>query len=527
MSTTLGKLFDLTVLKYPNKEALYDVRKNVRFTYKEWSLEVNRLANALLNDGVKKGDRVSTFLFNTEELATAYFACAKIGAVFNPINFRLQPEEVAYILNDAMPKVVMFEKVLEPVITAIEKRFSPVSFWFIDEGAPEYAASYREKVNAASHADVNVNVVEDDLYAIMYTSGTTGRPKGVMHRHREMVEQSLVTINCTKLHVHDVGLVTAPMFHCAELHCAFLPRVHVGAKNVIMHHFEPKKVLELIGNEKITKFFAAPTMWNMLLQEDLPSYNLESLKLGLYGAAPMAPTLVHACHDKLGIGLVQAYGMTEMGPAITFLSEEDQLIKTGSAGQAALNHEIRIVRPNENGPSDPNDVVPAGETGEIIVQGPCVMSGYFQLDEATEKALYKGWYHSGDIGYLDAEGYLFVKDRVDDMIISGGENVYPREVEDVLYENEGVLDVAVIGQPDDRWGESVTAFIVKKDNNLTEEQLDEWCKNSEKLANYKRPRKYIFCEVLPRNASGKILKFMLRKQMEELFAQGGTTTTTP
>lgn len=518
MSTTIGKIFDLTVMKFPNKEALYDARKNVRFTYSEWNDEVNRLANALLNEGVRKGDRVSTFLFNTEELGTAFFACAKIGAVFNPINFRLMGEEVAYILSDASPKVVLFEKTVEQVIASIENRFPHIAFWFIDEGAPEYAASYHEKVQSAEPMPVEMDVDENDLYAIMYTSGTTGRPKGVMHKHRNMVEQSLLVIGSTKLGSKDVGLVTAPMFHCAELHCAFLPRVHVGGSNVILHQFSPKKVLELIDSEKVTKFFAAPTMWNMLLQEKLEDYNIESLRLGLYGAAPMAPSLVHACHDKLGIKLVQAYGMTEMGPAITFLSEDDQLSKAGAAGQACLNHEIRIVRPNEDGPSDPDDILPPGESGEIIVQGPCMMSGYFNREEASEKAMYKGWYHSGDIGYLDEEGYLWVKDRVDDMIISGGENIYPREVEDVLHAHVGVLDVAIVGQPDDRWGESVTAFVVKKDPQVTEEQLDEWCKNSDSLANYKRPRKYIFVDALPRNASGKIQKFMLRKQMEELFS---------
>ncbi|HAQ07183.1 MAG TPA: long-chain fatty acid--CoA ligase, partial [Bacillus bacterium] len=236
MSTTIGKIFDLTVMKFPNKEALYDVRKNVRFTYSEWNEEVNKLANALLAEGVKKGDRVSTFLFNTEELGTAFFACAKIGAVFNPINFRLMGEEVAYILNDAEPKVVLFEKALEPVITSIENRFPHIAFWFIDEGAPEYAASYHEKVQAAEPNAIDIPIDENDLYAIMYTSGTTGRPKGVMHKHRNMVEQSLLVIGPTKLGAKDVGLVTAPMFHCAELHCAFLPRVHVGGSNIILHH---------------------------------------------------------------------------------------------------------------------------------------------------------------------------------------------------------------------------------------------------------------------------------------------------
>ncbi|MBP2239606.1 fatty-acyl-CoA synthase [Cytobacillus eiseniae] len=521
MTITIGKIFDLTVGKHPNKEAIYDVRKNLRFTYKEWSLEVDKLANALLQEGVKKGDIVSTYLFNTEELATTFFACAKLGAIFNPINFRLMSEEVAYILNDAKPKVVLIEQMLESTISPIVNRFPHTAFWMIDDEIPAYAASYKEKVASASRASIKANVQEEDLYAIMYTSGTTGRPKGVLHSHRDMVEQSLIVISATQLDSNDSGLVTAPMFHCAELHCAFLPRVHVGAKNTILHHFEPQKVLQLITEEKITKFFAAPTMWNMLLQENLQDYQLNSLKIGLYGAAPMAPALVYACKEKLGISLVQAYGMTEMGPAITFLTDDDQISKAGSAGQACLNHEIRIIRPNENGRTDPDDTVPAGETGEIIVQGPCMMSGYYNNEEATAKSLYKGWYYSGDIGYLDDEGYLWVKDRVDDMIISGGENIYPREVEDVLYTHKGVLDVAVIGQPDDRWGELVTAFVVRKDPTLNEEMLDELCKNSEELANYKRPRKYVFCDALPRNASGKIQKFMLRKRLEDLTRVNG------
>lgn len=524
MGITIGKIFDLTVKKFPNKEAIYDVRKNVRYSYQEWNLQVNQLANALLSEGVKKGDRVSTFLFNTEELASAFFACAKIGAVFNPINFRLMSEEVNYILSDATPKVVLFEKALEPVIAAIENRFPEISFWFIDENPPAYAASYNEKVGGALTGDINIEIEENDLYAIMYTSGTTGRPKGVLHTHRNITEQSLIVVSSTKLEATDIGLVTAPMFHCAELHCAFLPRVHIGGKNIILHQFHPKTVLELIEKEKITKFFAAPTMWNMLLQEDIMKYDLSSLKLGLYGAAPMAPALVHACHDRLGISLVQAYGMTEMGPAITFLTEADQLTKAGSAGQVCLNHDIRIVRTREDGPSDPDDIVPVGETGEIIVQGPCMMKGYFRRPEATDYAMYKGWYHSGDIGYLDEDGYLWVNDRVDDMIISGGENIYPREIEDVLHAHPGVLDVAIVGEPDDHWGETVAAFVVKKDPNVTEQELDDYCKNSDKLASYKRPRKYIFLEGLPRNASGKIQKFVLRKQMEENISEPVSTT---
>jgi fatty-acyl-CoA synthase len=224
----------------------------------------------------------------------------------------------------------------------------------------------------------------------------------------------------------------------------------------------------------------------------------------------MAPALVRRCKEAFGVQLIQAYGMTEMGPAITFQLDEDQLTKAGSAGKAGYNHEVRVVRKNEGGPSEPDDILPPGEIGEIIVKGNSMMAGYFNRPDATEKALYKGWYHSGDLGYMDEDHFLYVADRVDDMIISGGENIYPRQVEDVLYEHEGVRDVAVLGAPDDKWGETVVAFISLKDPSLTADDLDAFCKASAKLANYKRPRRYVFLDELPRNASGKLQKFKLR-----------------
>ncbi len=512
---TIGTIFDQTVLKFPKKEALVDKTLNKRWTYEEWRDDVHRLANALMEAGVKKGDRISTFLFNSSELATVFFASAKIGAVLNPINFRLKAQEIDYILRDAKPRVFLFEKALADQVKTVYEQHPDTAFWYINEDTPEYAENYYEKMNRASADEPAVDVSEDDMYAIMYTSGTTGRPKGVLHRHRDMVEMSLICAAVIKLSDQDTGLVTAPMFHCAELHCAFLPRVHTGGSNIIIHHFEPKQVLRAIEEEKVTTFFAAPTMWNMLLQEDLGNVKLDSLRIGLYGAAPMAPVLVKAVRERLGIDLIQAYGQTEMGPAVTFLAENEQITKAGSAGKAAYNHEIRVVRPNENGPSEPDDMLPPGEVGEIIIKGPCMMAGYYNREEATEKALYKGWYHSSDLGFLDEDGYLYVADRVDDMIISGGENVYPREVEDLLHAHEGILDVAVLGEPDEKWGERVAAVVVKKDETLTEEELDAYCKNSDHLADYKRPRAYYFVEELPRNASGKIQKFLLRKQFEE------------
>lgn len=514
MSGTIGSLFLQTVRKYGKEEAIVDVDRGIRWTYYEWNIEVNRLSNALLDAGVKKGDRVSTFLFNTIELATLFFSCAKIGAVLNPINFRLKSNEIAYIIGDAKPTVFVFENTLEPIVAEIQSRYPNVSFWSIEENVPAYADSYKKQVRLSHSDEPSCEVDENDTYAIMYTSGTTGRPKGVMHRHRNMLEQSILCGASLNLKQADRGLVAAPMFHCAELHCNFLPRVHFGATNIIIHHFEPKKALQVIESEKISVFFAAPTMWNMILQEDYSAFDRSSLRVGLYGAAPMAPSLVVAVKEKLGINLIQAYGMTEMGPAVTFLDEHEQLTKVGSAGRAALNHEVRIVRPNEQGPSEPDDELSAFEIGEIIVKGPCMMTGYYNRPDATKDAMYKGWYHSGDLGYMDEDGYVYISDRVDDMIISGGENVYPREVEDVLHGHEGVLDVAVLGQPDEKWGEIVTAIIVRKQASLTEADLDQFCKESPNLAHYKRPRNYLFLEELPRNASGKIQKFRLREQFQ-------------
>ncbi|HSU79133.1 MAG TPA: fatty acid--CoA ligase [Candidatus Angelobacter sp.] len=513
MGTSLADLFEQTVANYSTREALVDVRLGKRWTFQEWDQEINQLANAFLKAGVTKGDRVSTFLFNTSEMATTLFACAKIGAVFNPINFRLKSEELAFILNDATPKIVVFEDALSSVIhEALEFVHSETSYWSIDGEQRPKTLDYHVQLNVAPTTRPKATVVEDDLYAIMYTSGTTGHPKGVLHRHRDMVEQSLALIGTMHLSHHDRGLVSAPMFHCAELHCAFIPRVQSGAASVILHHFEAKHVLQTIEDEHITTLFAAPAMWNALLQEDISFYNLKSLISSLYGGAPMAPALVRRCKEAFGIKLIQAYGMTEMGPAITFQLDEDQLTKAGSAGKACYNHEVRVVRKREDGPSEPDDSLPPGEIGEIIVKGNSMMSGYFNRPEASEKALYKGWYHSGDLGYMDEEHFLYVADRVDDMIISGGENIYPRQVEDVLFEHEGVLDVAVLGAPDENWGETVVAYVSRKDPSLTEAELDTFCKTSSKLANYKRPRRYIFLDELPRNASGKLQKFKLRGQ---------------
>ncbi len=510
MAPTLKSMFEQTVLKYGNKEGLVDLRLGTRWTYHDWDLEVNRVAHALMASGVEKGDKVSTVLFNTAEFATTLFACAKIGAIFNPVNFRLTEKEIEFILKDADPKVVLFEQATAKQIEPVAKAIPTIEFWSIDTPDLSYASYYYDQMDGVTNAPILTAIEEDDPYAIMYTSGTTGLPKGVLHTHRDMVDQALVMTACLRITAEDRGLTVAPIFHCAELHCAFFPRVMIGASNVLMHHFDAPVMIETVKQEQITTVFAAPTMWNMILQEEFTKEDFSTLRQGLYGGAPMAPSLTTRLHSSIGVQLLQAYGMTEMGPAITALMEGEQLTKAGSAGRALLNHEVRVVRTNEDGPAEPDDICKPGELGEIIVRGPSMMKEYYKRPEATEEALYKGWYHSGDIGSFDEDGYLWVSDRVKDMIISGGENIYSREVEDALFDHPDVLDAAVIGEPDEVWGERVVAFIVKKGDDLNEQTLDEFCTSGNRLARYKRPRRYEFVKELPRNASGKLQKFKLR-----------------
>lgn len=509
MKPTLQSMFEQTAGKYPGKEGLIDLRLGKRWTYAEWNEEANRLAQAFAAAGVVKGDKVTTILFNTAEFLTTLIACTKLGAVFNPVNFRLAENEIEFILKDAQPKIVLVEKATENLVVHLVESNSKINFWSIDSS--DTFTYYYDELEAAIPDSPNVTVTEDDLYAVMYTSGTTGMPKGVLHTHRDMIDQSLALAAAMGITRGDRGLTIAPMFHCAELHCALLPRVLMGATNIVAHQFNCQVFLQAVKEEKITTFFAAPTMLNMILQQNLSESDFTSLSKILYGGAAMAPALVKRVSDVFKVSLYQAYGMTEMGPAITFLMEDEQLIKAGSAGKPLLNHDVRVVRTSENGPSDPEDLCEPGELGEIIVRGPSMMTGYLNQKHATDKVFYKGWYHSGDIGSFDEDGYLWVSDRLKDMIISGGENIYSREVEDALFEHPGVLDAAVVGEPDEIWGECVVAFILKKDPELTEEVLDDFMKNNQRIARYKRPRKYIFMDELPRNASGKLQKFKLRE----------------
>jgi fatty-acyl-CoA synthase len=515
---TVPETLERTTRKYPTRPAIVYPEKDVRWTYEEFDERVTRFANALRDAGIEPGDRVSLLMYNSAEFAVAVFGLLRAGAVFNPVNYRLAPSEVAYILNDSASKALLFEEATREIVEDGRDQFETIGqYLYVDDdvdSTPEYADGFHETVANAGDQPLPVEVAPEDQYAIMYTSGTTGRPKGVIHSHRDATYHSFMYFGRMDLDYTDVGISAMPLYHNAELNCGLFPRVNLGAKTVILHEFDPNAVLDAIDDERATHLFIASRTWSSLLSaaEEADEFDDSSLELGVYGAAPMPPTLLEECMDVFCENYATAYGMTEMGPCATFIRPDEVRDQLGSVGRAAPNHEVRIVEPTEtedpDDPVTPADTVPQGDTGEIILRGPPMLSEYWNRPEKTADAIREGWFFTGDAGYFNEDGYLFLVDRIDDMIISGGENIYPTEIENVIYDHDGVDEVAIVGEDDDEWGERVVAYVVG--DGLEAETLDTYCRDSNELADFKRPREYHFLDELPRNPSGKIQKFKLR-----------------
>jgi long-chain acyl-CoA synthetase len=508
-----------TAQKYPEREAIVYPRKNTRLTYEDLDRRVTRCANALNDLGVESDDRVSLLAHNSAEFIVAMFGLLRTGAVFNPINYRLAPNEVGYILNDADSSVLLFEEATRETVETGRDQFGTVDrYLYIDDdikSTPEYAMGFHDAVSAASDSPIDASVAPTDQYAIMYTSGTTGRPKGVVHSHLDATYHSMMYFGRMDLDYTDVGVSAMPLYHNAELNCGLCPRLNLGAKTVVLHQFNPDQILEVVDQERATHLFVASRTWSELLSaaRNADDFDGSSLDLGIYGAASMPPTLLEQCIKEFCEDYATAYGMTEMGPCATFIRPDEVREQLGSVGRAAPNHELRVVSPTEtedpNDPVKPTDIVPQGDIGEIALQGPPMMDKYWNRPERTEDAIRDGWFFTGDAGYVNEDGYLFLVDRIDDMIISGGENIYPTEIENLLYDHDAVEAVAVVGEENDEWGEQVVAYVVGDETDA--ETLDEFCQSRNELADFKRPREYYFVDGLPRNPSGKIQKFKLQQ----------------
>jgi feruloyl-CoA synthase len=482
------------------------------YNYDQFNREVNKLAHGLLKLGVTKGDKVAFMMKNSDTFVFSYFAGAKIGAVIVPMNFRLTSSEIQYILEQSESKTVICDEEFEETV---EKAKSPDALvkYVVVAGSPTIAEnkSYKE-VLSSNEEEPDVEVLETDDLEILYTSGTTGRPKGALFDHRRIFNVGLSMMISMGINQQERFLHIAPLFHSAQLNLFLVSGTVLGASHFIHRDFHPVHTLQAIEKHKITHFFGVPAMFNFLLQvPNASEYDLSSIKRCGYGAAPMAPELV-----KKSMSLFkndQFYnlcGLTEAGPNGILLDPEGHKNHLGKNGKPSFLTEARVV--DETG----KDINP-GAVGEFVLKGESIMKEYYKKTEETKAALKEGWLYTGDLATVDEEGYITLVDRKKDMIISGGENVYSIEVEEVLYEHPQVLEAAIIGLPDEVWGEAVCAVVVPhKDQTVNQEELKQFCR--QKLAGYKVPRRIFIEEVLPRNASGKILKYQLRQQLYQVNA---------
>ncbi len=513
MQNNIGAFLAKRALLSPAAEAYVDGFDDVRLSFKALNARCNQLANALVAAGIGKAERVGLLLMNSAEFMEAYFALAKVGAVVVPLNWRLVPDELEFILKDSGTTRLIFGEAFLEAVETLHARGTKtdITQWLqVEEGEPlaPFAQSYQRFRDAAPDTEPTLAARDDDLLYIMYTSGTTGLPKGVVHTHNTAMWGVLTIAATTHYREHERYLACLPMFHVGAL-TPLTVNVYRGATSIVMRTFDPVRAWELIEAERITCGLAVPAMLNFMLQVgDVGRFDYASLRWCMCGAAPVPEPLIEA-YAKLGIEIHQIYGLTEScGPAC-LIDPEHALTKIGSTGKAFFHTDIRVV--NEAG----GDCA-VGEAGEVLVRGPHVMTGYWNRPEATAETLVDGWLRTGDVAVMDDDGYIFIQDRIKDMIISGGENVYPAEIENVLMAHDGIAEAAVIGQPSAKWGESPFAIIVRKDEALTERDVIEFCRG--RLAGFKQPRGVAFVAEIPRNPSGKILKRVLRDRFPDAAA---------
>lgn len=476
------------------------------WTYGAWNAEVQQVRHALREGGVSAGDRVAVLTLNEPEFLTTAFACWQSGALFVPLNFRLTGRELSYIIGDAGVHTLIVGPEFVETIDQVRDQL-PVRR-YISLQPREGWTPWQETIADQAEEGWSQELHDDDIAIIMYTSGTTGLPKGAMLSHGNLLWNNINAFHVMETSADDRTLVCAPLFHIGGLNVNTLITLQVGGHLVLMRSFDPELVLDNIERHQITGMFGVPAMFLFMSQvADFADRDLSSVRYFLCGGAPV-PEATIKLYGSRGISFLQGYGLTETSPFATLLPKDDCERKVGSAGVAPMYTEVRVVDLD-------NKPVAANVQGEITIRGPNVMKGYWNRPEATEEVMdAEGWFHSGDIGIMDEEGYFYIVDRKKDMVISGGENVYPAEVETVIHEMPEVADVGVIGLEDEKWGERVVAIVVPSPG-VDLEPEDVIAYTEGKLARFKMPRQVEMVEELPRNPQGKILKRVLREQFAE------------
>jgi fatty-acyl-CoA synthase len=507
----LGEIMTRNSRKFPDKEAL--VYGNVRLTYSQLNARINRLAHALLALGIKKGSKVAIMAHNCNQFMETYFALAKIGGVAVPLNFRLNIEETKYIVNHSDAQAFMMGEAFVPTVKGIQVDLPGVKDYIsFSENPVEGMIHYESWIANYPDREPLILVDEDDPVFIMYTAGTTGKPKGAVLSHKnEMVQWMLMGIFIRSEPaiaglVEYKALAAPPIFHLAAF--GFCQFVFFDGQTVVLptQVFDPAYIMKTIEEEKIEVILLVPVMtFFILLLPDLEKYDAGSLRVWISGAAILPTETRKQIRDHFPqVNVFDLFGQTEMSPVVCGLLPSQAEGHPVSVGKAIPFVDIRLV-------DDDDRDVPEGEVGEAVYRGPTVMKEYYKDPEATARAMKNGWFHSTDLMRRDKDGFLYVVDRKKDMIISGGENIYPAEIEEVLYQHPKVMECAVIGVHDEQWGETVKAVVVcKSGETLTEEEVVEHCK--QRLASYKKPKSVEFMPALPRNAAGKVLKTVLREK---------------
>jgi len=491
----------------PNKLAFIDAGKSPewRLTFRDANCRANKLANWLKSQGVEKGDRIAIIARDGYEHLDVFFACSKLGAIHTALNWRLNWHELLEIFQYTNPKILIYSDDFKDNVANLITNYHLPILHIDGDGLPD-SLPFESTLQSASDSAVTCPSLEaEDIAALIFTGGTTGLPKAAEVSHRMIAWNTLNTVIHDVTH-NDVYLNVFPMFHTGGLFVYTLPQVIFGGTTILIRAFDPAQVLNLVEREKVTIFAAVPTMYQMLTTA--PNWNeadLSALRFCTSGGAPLPVPLVEKYAAEKNIRFKQGFGMTEFGPGIFALAPEDAIRKAGSIGRPNFFVDAQIV-------GEQNQFLGPNEAGELVLKGPSYSSGYFNNPEATKATVdERGYFHTGDIAHYDGESYFYIVDRKKDMFISGGENVYPAEIEKVLYQHPAVHMCAVIGLPDTKWGEVGKACIVLKPNqSATEEELLKFM--TERLAKYKVPKSVSFMEALPISAAGKILKRELREQ---------------
>jgi len=496
------------------------VCEDLRFTYREFNERTDRLSDALLRLGIKKGDRVAYLSFNCHRLLEAYYGVPQIGAILLPLNIRLSPEELAYILNDAAPRLLCFDPEFIPMIEAMRPHLKSIEGFISLRGAkPAWANphSYDELLAAAKPREIDYRGIDENSVAeLFYTSGTTAHPKGVMLTHRNLYLHAFYVTTALRCDDREVHLYTVPLFHVNSWGAPHTMSI-AGGRHVMIRKFDAENVLRLVHQERVTRLQMVPAMMiAMLNHPDFAKYDLSSVKEVMMGGAPCNTALIREVERNIPSCIAKGgYGLTETSPVLTIAhmkehlagdAEELKLRRKATAGYPIAGTEVRVVD------LDGRDVEPDGkEVGEVVVRSDAVMAGYWNQPEDSARAIRDDWFHTGDLAVVDEERYILIVDRAKDMILTGGENVASAEIERVIYGHAAVLECAVIAVPDEQWGEVPKALVsLKRSQRATEAEIIEHCRAH--LAGFKVPKSVEFLEALPKGGTGKILKKILREK---------------